>query len=142
MRRCTLKRFLHEADALIHLPQGLAGDIAGLLGALGVDLLEIGLVRQHPLGLLPHGAESLDHGLAHGGLKHAVALALKFLLNLREALAGDGGIDAHQIGHAGLLLGGVADAALRVRVGDGALELAGDLLRRIHDGLFLLRNAP
>ena len=69
MRRCTLKRFLNKADALIHLPQGLAGDIAGLLGALGVDLLEIGLVRQHPLGLLPHGAESLDHGLAHGRQK-------------------------------------------------------------------------
>ena len=82
------------------------------------------------MSLLLDGTEHLDHGFADGGLERAVALAGEVGLDLLEALAGAGGVDLHEVGHAGLVGRVKAHAVLAgVGVGDGALELAHDVLR-------------
>ena len=122
-----------EPDLFIDLAQGLVGDIGGLLRAAAAELLEIGLVLHDAPGLLADGTQRLDDGLAHGGLEDAVALTVEFLFDLLKALAGHSGVDAHEVGHARLLLGRVAHATLRITVGHGALELAHDVRRVVHE---------
>ena len=66
---------------------------------------------------------------ATASLEVAIALALKLGGDLVHGLAGEGAVDGHQVGHAGLLLAVEADEA--VGVGHGALELA-------HDGVLVV----
>ena len=115
-----------------HLLQGLAGDALGLGGVVLVALLQVGLVADELPEALLDGAQLLDDGLGHGGFEIAVALALELLLDLLHGLAGDGGVDGHQVADAGLVLGVEADAG--VAVGDGPLELAQDGVRVVQHG--------
>ncbi len=79
-----------KADFLVNLVQGALGDGAGLLGALAVAAFQIALIRHQAFVLLADGAQLLGHRLADGHFEVAVAVARKLLLNLVEALAGDG----------------------------------------------------
>ena len=88
------------------------------------------------LCLLTNGAQHLDNGIADGGLERTVAETVKFFLNFVKALARDGGINVHEVGNAGLVLGVKAHAVLGVGVGDGTLKLACDIL-----GLFQEEHA-
>src|SRR5215468_4555845 len=62
-----------DAHGVAHVGKRLARHRAGLLGALGEDLLEALLVAAQVLVALTHGREHLDDRLGRGGLEVAVA---------------------------------------------------------------------
>ena len=74
----------------------------------------------------------LHHSLTNHRLKLAIAAACKLVLDLLEGLAGNSGVNGHQVGNTGLILLVVTDALLGVGVGDGTLKLLHDHLGRIH----------
>ena len=102
------------------------------MGTVLIDLFQVRLVLHDPGGLLPDGAEGFHHGFPHGGLELAIALARELGFDFRKALAGDRGVYGHQVGNTGLVLLIVADAVLRIGIGDGPLELAHNGLGGIH----------
>ncbi len=87
----------YETYLLIYLAKGLARDDACLLRALGVDAAKVGLVVEQARCLLADRAQSLDDRVADRRLENAVALTFKFALYLVNALAGDCGIDVHEV---------------------------------------------
>ena len=119
-----------EADLAVNPAEGLVREILRARRALLIDPLEIRLVRHDALGLLADRAQQLDNGLAHGGLEDAVALSGELFLGLGEGLPRRGAVDREQVGDAGLVL--LVELHSRLAVGDGALELAHDVLRLVH----------
>ena len=92
-----LEGLFYETYLLIYLAEGLARNDACLLRALGVDAAKIGLVVEQARCLLADRAQGLDNGVADCRLENAVALTFKFALYLVNALAGDCGLDVHEV---------------------------------------------
>ena len=84
-----------------------------------------------PFGDLLDGPQELHHGLAHCGFERAVALAVELPLDLVKAPAGGGGVDLHQVRHAGLLIRSVADG--RVLLMDDPTVIMKQFKRAITD---------
>ena len=123
---------LVESDLLVNLPKGLVGYVGSLFGPLQVHIVEVSLVLHQAFGFFADGAEGLHHGFADGGLEDAIPLSGEFRLDFGDGLAGEGGIDVHQVGDAGLVLLVEPDTVLPVRVGDGTLELPADIVGGVH----------
>ena len=77
------------------------------------------------------GQEAIDNGFADSGLEDAVALICKLCLGLLNGLAGGGAVDRKEIRDAGFVFLVKADSSFAV--GHGALELAHDILRLVHE---------
>ena len=122
---------MDKAYLFVYLAERLFGDVGRPLRSRFVNALDVRLVGEDALGLLPYGTEELDDRFAYGKLEVAVAAALKLRLDLGKALSGGDGVNAHEVGYAGLRVGRIADAGLAV--GDGPFEGAHYLLRLLHD---------
>lgn len=72
---------LYEADLLVDFAQSFIRGVLGALGSGAVDSLEISLVLDETLGLLAHGAQELNDGVAHSCLEVAVAAAGELALD-------------------------------------------------------------
>ena len=131
---------LIKANLLVDLTKGLVGNVGGLLRSLSVYGIEITLVRDQALCFLADRSEGIYHCLTDSGLEDAIAPAFKLLLDLLERLAGDRGIDVHEVGNPGFILPVIAHAVLRVGVRDSALELFHDHIGLIHEEYTSLRD--
>ena len=85
----------------------------------------------------------LHNCLTNHRLKLAITATYEFIFNFFKGLTGHSGVNGHQIGHTGLIFLIIAHAVLRIRVGDGTLELLHHHFRRIHQqytaGVLILR---
>ena len=71
----------NKTHFLIDLAQGLVGDVASLFRTGTVDRLQVRLILEQTVGLLPDGTAQLHHSLAHSGLEVAVAVTFKLPLD-------------------------------------------------------------
>ena len=129
---------LDEAKLLLHLGQGSASHVGGLLGALLHLCLQLCLIRHVALELLLDGGQGVGADLTHGHLEVAVALSVELPLDLLQGLAREHRVDGHEVVDAVLVLC-VADAGVRIR--DGALELADNgiaVIQDVHHGVGVL----
>lgn len=120
-----------EADPLTDLLEYWGGQLAGLAGPPGQDGLQVAGVGPQPQDLLSDGRQPLDDDLGHQLLVPARVQASGQGHRLLHADPGQGGVDGHQVGHAGARLR--VEGHLGGEVGDGAADLEGHVVRRVGD---------
>lgn len=120
-----------QADPLTDLLEYWGGQLAGLAGPLGQDGLQVARVCPQSQDLLSDGSQPLDDGLGHQLLVLACVQAPGLGHRLLHADPGHGGVDCHQVGHAGAPLR--VEGHLGGEVGDGATDLEGHVVWRVSD---------
>src|SRR5690606_35471725 len=108
-------------DPVADFGHGALGDRAGPLGAHGQHPVQLRLVGEQLLGAFADGGEGFDDRFGDVLLEGPVPLALVAGHQVGDGRAGQRGLDAQQVGDAGLVL--LVEADLRLGVGDGAHDL-------------------
>ena len=122
---------LQQAHLAVDFVDGAVCQAGGSLGTGLEHLINIRFIGKNLAVLGLDGGQRVGGDLGDSHLEVAVALALKLGGDLVHALAGEGAVDGHEVGNAGLIFAVEADAA--VGIGDGALAFA-------HDGVLVVSH--
>ena len=121
---------VYKPDLVERLRHNALGIAQCLFRIGGVAFLQVCLVADQPGKIIPNGLQMICNRLAYSNLEVPVATAGELRCDLIIALAGDAGIDGHQVVDAVLAL---PVAYLSVRIGYRPLELADNGILIVQD---------